>query len=678
MRTGPTPPVSARPAVLRRVWRWIRAPLALALVAFLLDLALAFRVSYMGVSDEKVSDLVMNELLGVVLTAQAEIVGFLVAISTLMWALHAAVLGLRGRAAWIGTLATWALLLVVHARRWPALYTDLRDIRPIPDALFEGMVEGAAGWVAIAGLGAVTGVLALRAARRRSARGRLATGAGLALIGLLAWQVGRPPTPPTWTRTPGRDPAQPDVLLLMTDSWRADAFECRADSTRTPRLGALCARYGGQHWTAYAPQPRTFGSVAALFTGLAPDESGVHHMMAPAAQRDLRQRSLVQRFTARGYRTVAVAGFAGDVFPRVALGFETVSTPTFGFQVVIREFSYRAHPLLFPFLATHAFTRAHVAPVYRTFMDLADPTLEAAPAYALAGEADPRPLFMTVFLSTTHSPYAVHAGLARRRGRDPVEFRYRHHPPAYQGRALTAPQIAAVRHRYADAVQAVDDALGRLAEAALAKGNTLVVITSDHGELLYEFGDANHGDHVFGDQHLAVPVIALDGRAVAPKAPPPGPGLYALKDLLGQIVEAVTDGTALRLPERAAIFAESGIIISPLGPQVIEGHRVDYPQVLDLLRLDHAVGDLTVRPEWAPVVERGKFRLWLTPEWAFVYSPGCKAPRMSMVPRGAQVRALPADSVHAAHPAAINAAWAAMRRRWPDQVRRDACGDALR
>ena len=666
-------------AIARRLWMAVRPPLLIALAALVLDLFVAFRVSYMGVTDSKVSALVISELWGLVLRTQLEIISLLFMVSAGLWALHRGLLGLKGRSAYLGVVGTWSLVVLVHCRRWPAVYADLRDIRPIPDAVFIGVAEGTLGVLLMVGAAGVVLTLTARTLGRMASLARwVRAGLGVAAIGVLVVFVGSPPSRPEWTRRASDDPTRPDVLLLMADSWRADHFECRADSALTPRLGGLCERYGSQHFSAYASQPRTFGSVSSIFTGLAPPESGIAHMMVGASHRDLRDRSLTRRFEAMGYRTVAVSGFAGDVFPRVDLGFDTLDTPTFGFQVVVREFSYRAHPLLFPFFSTNRVGRDLIAPVYRTFMDLADPDLEAAPAYELAAEPDARPLFLTLFLSTSHSPYGVHSGEAHRRGDDPVEARYRWHPPAYRNVDVEPALVPAIAHRYADAVHAVDDALGALAEQALAGGNTLVVITSDHGELLYELGEGSHGDHIFGAQHLSVPVVVLDGRSGVGPPPPPSsahPPIYALKDTLGAAVRAVETGTPYVLPPHDRHFAESGIIISALGPRNIEGYRLDYPEVLDLLELDQQAGDMVVQQRWERIVELGKFRLMVTPEWAFAYSPGCKEPRMSMVPRDATAGALPGNSVGADHPEAIEAAWVAMQERWgPELVRRDRCG----
>jgi hypothetical protein len=645
--------------------------------AFFLDLVVAFRVSFMGVTDDKVSDLVLSELLGLVVQIQAKIVALLFAVALVLWLVARAGLGLKGRRAYLGVVAIWGLVLVRHARMWPAVYVDLRDVRPVPDVLFVGVVEG---WLGVGVMAAVAGTLLWLAGRalwveRTTARAARAL-VGLGVVAGLFALAGHVPATPAWARVPASDPSRPDVLLLMADSWRSDHFECRGDSAITPRLGALCERMGRNHYTAYAAQPRTFGSVSALFTGLAPDQNGISHMMVRAEHRDLNGASLSRRFSELGYRTEAISGFAGDVFPRVNLGFDRLTAPTFGFEVVVREFSFRAHPLLMPFLSTNRLGREHIAPVYGSFMDLADPAFEVLGAYEAGNTPDPRPLFMTLFLSVSHSPYAVNARQARRRGADPVVARYRWHPPAYRNTGVDPALYPAIRRRYADGVQAVDDALATLAERALAQGNTIVVITSDHGELLYEFGEGNHGDHVFGDQHLAVPVVVLDGRAgIAPSPAHDAKGLYALKDTLATVLEAVKTRQPVVLPPLDRVFAESGIIISALGPEVIKGHRLDYPEMLDLIEMNPALGDMQVQAQWANTVELGKFRLMLTPDWAFVYSPGCKAPRMAMLPRGANARGLPRDSVGAAHPEALAGAWAAMEARWgTDLVRRTRCG----
>jgi len=671
-----------------RLWRLVRPVLAIAAVAFVFDVLMAFRVSYLGVTDDRSSDAVVELFLGTILLIQARIAAIVIGIAALLWTAVRGGLGLSAGRAYVATALLWLSLLVQHARLWPAAYADALEARPVPGVLFLAVVEGWLGTAfVVAAVLAVAVLLALDLARDRRLSRIFRAVLGCAAAAGLFLVVSATPSTPAWERVPTGGPERPDVLLLMSDSWRADHFECRATSELTPRLGALCQKYGATHLRAYPPQPRTFGSVSALFTGLPPDKSGVLHMMVRREHRDLSGRSLLRRFADLGYRTEAVAGFVGDVFPRVNLGFERIHAPTFGFATIISEFCLRAHPLILPLVSTNAFGRDVIEPAFWAFLDLADPGLEIARAYKVAAEPDPRPLFLTVFLSVTHSPYAVNTRRARRRGGDPLPARYRWHPPAWRNVELAVDLPPAIRNRYADAVQAADEVLGALAEQALARGNTIVVITSDHGELLYEFGEGNHGDHVFGDGHLAVPLVIFDSRAKALPTEPervvsPSPtgetdtALHALMDTLPAVLRGIEEGRRISVPARNVLYAESGVILSALGPQIIAGYRVDYPELLGLLELDHELGDVVLQERWVRTVELGKFRSLMTPGWTFYYSPGCKEPRLSMVPRLTTAKALPAYSVGDRHPEAVERAWELMQERWgADIVRRDRCGE---
>ena len=43
--------------------------------------------------------------------------------------------------------------------------------------------------------------------------------------------------------------------------------------------------------------------------------------------------------------------------------------------------------------------------------------------------------------------------------------------------------------------------------------NTIVVVTGDHGETLYDHGHGQgHGDHLFGDEGTHVPLVIVDPR----------------------------------------------------------------------------------------------------------------------------------------------------------------------
>jgi arylsulfatase A-like enzyme len=628
------------------------------------------RVSYMGNTDEGATHLLVSLFWPLILLMQAKIVAVLLVASTLFWAWGRFGLGLGRRGAAVAGGLLWLGVTLSHARTWPAPYSDLHDIRPIPDALLRSLLEGWAGWAAMGIGAAVIGVMVLR--QGTPARTRQAVAAAAAVVVVLA--AGALPTLPAWERQPVAE-GLPDVLVLASDSWRADHFECRADSTLTPKLGALCERLGTVHPASYTAQPRTFGGLVSVFTGMSPDESGVTHMMVRGPKRQIADKSLVPRFAELGYRTVAVSGYAGDVFPRVNLGFEEVHANKFGFESVVGEFCLRWHPLIWPLLATNRFGR-WLAPRFRGFPDLADPVLEASDAVRRANEDDPRPLFLTVFLSATHNPYPGRRGAAWRRGDDTGAGRYRWWNAPAHANHLDQALIETVRHRYADAVQLTDEVLGSIAEQALGRGNTIVVLISDHGELLYEFGEGVHGDHLYGGQQSEVPLVILDGRAGAARPAPVGP-LHAIRDALPAVLAAVETGGPVAIRGRDHLFLQSGITLLAFNEALIKGRGGQYPRMLGLLQVDRSIGDVVVQPRWDEVVELQKFRGLVTPEWLFVYAPGCRGPRMAMFPRDEQIRASPEYSIHDEHPAEVEQAWSMMEAHWGKTLVSRACRDGV-
>ena len=157
------------------------------------------------------------------------------------------------------------------------------------------------------------------------------------------------------------------------------------------------------------------------------------------------------------------------------------------------------------------------------------------------------------------------------------------------------------------------------------------------------------------------------------------PPLHALQDTLPALLRAITERRRVALPERNTHFVESGIIVAAIGPHAIGGRRIDYPQLMGLLELDHSIGDMVVQKRWERTVELGRFRALLTPNWTFAYAPGCEEPRLTMVPRRTTAGALPTHSVGAEHPEALERAWNLLQARWgQDIIRRDRCGELAR
>jgi arylsulfatase A-like enzyme/Flp pilus assembly protein TadD len=245
----------------------------------------------------------------------------------------------------------------------------------------------------------------------------------------------------------GVRPRQGQNLLVITiDTLRADrvgAYGYRG--ARTPHLDQLAAE-GVVFEDAISQVPVTLPSHASLFTGLVPPTHGVRDNTYFRLDADA--RTLAEILKERGYETAAfVSAFVLDR----SFGLDQ------GFDVYDDDLPEAAESS-----GTIAERRGEI--VTRAFESW------------VRNRPSDRPFFAWLHYFDPHLPYAPPAP----------------YPAGYDG------EIA-----YADAQ--VGEVIERLEAEGLAK-NTLVVVTSDHGESLGEHGEKSHGFFVY-DTTLRVPLI---------------------------------------------------------------------------------------------------------------------------------------------------------------------------
>jgi arylsulfatase A-like enzyme len=340
--------------------------------------------------------------------------------------------------------------------------------------------------------------------------------ATFSLATLLALSVGSAPVRHRGTYSaPPRDPL-PNILLVAFDTVRADHLSLYGYDRRTaPNLEAF-ARAATVYERAYAPSNATLPTHAAWFTGLWPSEHGAHFDEQARQWRPISANAvtLAETLAARGYVTASVAANYIFLGPRYGLdrGFEYVDarpphTP-FG--------DYRQYYL-----------RARVAKLIDRFGGLPPTThLLARSAEEINTSAiamvdrlrqDPRPFLLFVNYMDAHSPCIPPEPYASMfEGRDPqlpLDLFNRMMVGPYAGASarvdLPPHQERHLISQYDGSIAYMDDAFARLVDALRSRGlfdETMIVVTSDHGEAFGSRGLIGHGTSNYDDQ-IRVPLV---------------------------------------------------------------------------------------------------------------------------------------------------------------------------
>jgi arylsulfatase A-like enzyme len=340
----------------------------------------------------------------------------------------------------------------------------------------------------------------------------------------------------------------PNILLIVMDTVRADAMSCYGQPLdATPAIDRL-AREGTTFVNATSPAPWTLPAHASLFTGLYPSEHGAHYGYLHL---DDDVTTMAELFSVLGYAT---AGFSKKTWLSREMG--TLQ----GFREY-RDFRLPApHERLFV-----ARMRASVRDVTRgrpmRFKDAGGAAIAAASSDWIRaharddGREDPSapPFFLFLNLNEAHLPYLPQrVDFLRFARRMPTQAAMATNFDSMlyiAGVAQLAPQdLALLAALYAGEVAYVDRQIEHVI-AALEEtrqlDDTIVIITSDHGENIGEHGLMGHVLCVY-DTLLRIPLViryparfragALDER------------LVQLTDLLPTLVDVVDPDAAALLP----------------------------------------------------------------------------------------------------------------------------------
>jgi arylsulfatase A-like enzyme len=251
---------------------------------------------------------------------------------------------------------------------------------------------------------------------------------------------------------------RPDFVFVLVDTLRADALSDWGGSGEAmPELETL-ARSSLRFTDLVANSSWTRPSVASMLTGLLPEEHGardVHDPIAPGVE------TLAQRLSARGYRTVGFQTNVGAAGRGAGFG---------------RGFD------LFRELPRDPYARAEE--VNRELRRWLDAEYAESDAADEEKSDDDRPLFLYLHYLDPHEPY-----LSGDFEQPPVTAR--EYLERYDA------ELAYFDARFAEILSGLRQVLGE---------DTLLLVTSDHGEEFFEHGLFGHG-HSLYDEVVEIPLI---------------------------------------------------------------------------------------------------------------------------------------------------------------------------
>ena len=350
----------------------------------------------------------------------------------------------------------------------------------------------------------------------------------------------------------------PNVLLIILDTVRAANLSLYGYQRHTTPNLEQFAEQGVVFDRAIAPSPWTLPSHAVLFSGRDPNELNADWWLPL----DDTHPMLAEVLSARGYVT---AGFSANISyasaeAGLARGFHRFDDFAVKPGEILRTSTMLRRALRAvgagSVVASENHGRKFASDVSGSFLSWLD------------DKPDDRPYFAFLNYFDSHDPYYAEAPFDTLFG--PVR------PMTLNWGSLPdTAQISAWTDGYDRSLAFLDDALGRLFDELQRRGTldeTVVIVTSDHGEHLGERGYMRHGTTLY------MPVLHVPLIVRFPPAVPGGLRIdvpVALRDIPATVLDLVgASGDELAGKTLASRWLEPGTVAAPVYSEVREALRI--------------------------------------------------------------------------------------------------------
>ncbi len=501
--------------------------------------------------------------------------------------------------------------------------------------------------------------------RRHGRRGWLTAGAVCAAVALTAG-IGRFKAQPKMPTTAAAADKPMNVMIIGSDSLRGDSLGCagyqpgRSDGLAkagvSPVIDALAAR-SSRFENCYTGIASTMESGVQLMSSQYPQSHGIRQMYpdrATVEATNKRIETLPLMLRKRGYDTAAIGDWCAGYYEVVPLGMEHLSVSTFdNFKIYMSQAVVMAHfvvPLYFDNALGY-----RIFPQLKSFAQFVTPDIvtkrvEERLAH-VAGEQ--KPFFWHVFYSCNHLPFGC---------REPYNSMFS--DPAYDGpnktkvdfdidtfiggtdleskwKALPPKEVKQIRALYDGCTRQFDDCVEKILASLKANGladNTIVIITSDHGDDQYEPGvTLGHGLTFNGGlQANHVPMI-VHVPGAEPQVIPETVRLIdvipSLADLIGQEKSPTWQGRSFagwirktEVPVFRPFYGETGFPFIQFSVPGVE--RPKLPPMDGLTDIDPSYNyQFVLRKEYLDRLIEAKQRCLKTRYWKLVCTPTARGSR---------------------------------------------------
>ncbi|MEC9037480.1 MAG: sulfatase [Verrucomicrobiota bacterium] len=453
-----------------------------------------------------------------------------------------------------------------------------------------------------------------------------------------------------------KDSEKPNIIIIASDSLRPDHLSCNGYERKTsPNIDRLAAQ--SQNFTkCFTPIGSTLESMIGLFSSQYPHSHGARQMF-PSKEVINRVNNqspkLPQILADSGYETAVIGDWCSAIFNEVPMGFENVQVSEFdSFRIWLSQALYLSHPViplyfdnkfgywLFPklesfahYLRTEVVTDRAIAKIkYRKNKD--------------------RPFFYTIFTGCNHfayhAPYPYYEKWTDPDYKGPNKYQVHFDPNEFVSNpswdrpytSYTDKEKQHIIDLYDGCVSRFDECVGRILETLKQQelmDNTIILITSDHGEDLFEPNTTiTHGvSFNGGDQGNLVPCI-LYVPGMEPKKIDQivrnidmSPTLLELTQHPNENrFEGVSLMPCIENDQRSldlSFYGETGF---PFIQRTIPGENVlKVPSMDQLTYVDKDFDfHIVLKEMYRDSIITGKERCLRTEEWKLVFTPGAEGP----------------------------------------------------